>query len=235
MIAIITGGTGGIGHCLSEGFSRAGYQVIAIDYIQHRPLSESIDFIQLDLTDVDALQRTFDTIKAKYGTAHVLINNAAIASYKKSFQEVTPEAWDRILDTNLRAAFFASQAFVALNQGASYGRIINIASTRWHQNEAHHDVYGASKGGLVSLTNSLCVSLSGSPVTVNAISPGWIETGDYDALTLSDHSQHPTGRVGKPEDIFRACLFLADPLNDFINGVNLLVDGGMTKRMFYLE
>lgn len=72
-------------------------------------------------------------------------------------------------------------------------------------------------------------------MTVNAISPGWIETGDYDALTESDHKQHPSGRVGKPADILWACLFLAAAESDFINGINLVVDGGMTKRMIYVE
>ena len=127
------------------------------------------------------------------------------------------------------------QNFLCANEGAEYGRIINIASTRWHQNEAGWEAYGASKGGVVSLTNSLCVSLSDTAVTVNAISPGWIETGDYDALTEADHKQHPSGRVGKPADILRACLFLAAAESDFINGINLVVDGGMTKRMIYVE
>ena len=140
-----------------------------------------------------------------------------------------------MLDTNLRGAFLCCRAFQAANAGAGYGRIINIASTRGPQNEAHWEAYGASKGGLTALTASLCVSLSGSGITVNAISPGWIETGDYAALRPEDHAQHPSGRVGRPDDILRAALFLADPANDFVNGANLIVDGGMTRRMIYLE
>ena len=136
---------------------------------------------------------------------------------------------------NLRGAFLCCRAFQAANAGADYGRIINIASTRGLQNEAHWEAYGASKGGLTALTASLCVSLSGSGITVNAISPGWIETGDYAALRPEDHAQHPSGRVGRPDDILRAALFLADPANDFVNGANLIVDGGMTRRMIYLE
>lgn len=88
---------------------------------------------------------------------------------------------------------------------------------------------------MVSLTNSLCVSLSNTNITVNAISPGWIETEDYEHLTLEDHKQHPSGRVGKPQDIVNVCLFLSKEENDFINGANIIVDGGMTKKMIYVE
>ena len=95
--------------------------------------------------------------------------------------------------------------------GLPYGRIINIASTRWQQNEPGWDAYGASKGALVALTQSLANSLADYPITVNAISPGWIQAEDYHTLTEADHRQHPSGRVGRPDDITRACLFLADP------------------------
>ena len=112
--------------------------------------------------------------------------------------------------------------------------IIAAVEEGW-QNEAGWEAYGASKGGIVSLTNSLCVSLINTGITVNAISPGWIETGDYESLTERDHKQHPSGRVGKPQDILNACLFLCREENDFINGANLIIDGGMTKKMIYEE
>lgn len=114
-----------------------------------------------------------------------------------------------------------------------YGRIINIASTRWHQNQAGWEAYGASKGGLISLTNTLCVSLSETSITVNAISPGWIQCSEYETLFEEDHRQHPSGRVGVPEDIARMVMFLSAPENDFINGANIVIDGGMTKKMIY--
>ncbi|MGL5725130.1 SDR family oxidoreductase, partial [Cetobacterium sp.] len=118
-------------------------------------------------------------------------------------------------------------------KGETYGRIINIASTRWNQNESNWEAYGASKGGLVSLTNTLAVSLAKTPITVNAISPGWIQVDNYDTLTATDHSQHPSGRVGTPRDILNACLFLSNIENDFINAANIIIDGGMSKKMIY--
>ncbi|MGL4827531.1 MAG: SDR family NAD(P)-dependent oxidoreductase [Vibrionaceae bacterium] len=133
----------------------------------------------------------------------------------------------------MRGAMLCARAFVQANLGQPYGRIINIASTRWQQNEAGWDAYGASKGALVAFTQSLAISLAEYPITVNAISPGWIQAEDYHTLTEEDHRQHPSGRVGRPDDITRACLFLADPNNDFINGANLVIDGGMSKKMIY--
>ena len=89
--------------------------------------------------------------------------------------EMTADEFDNALSVNLRGAFLCAQAFIKANAGQDYGRIINIASTRWNQNEAGWEAYGASKGGLVSLTNTLAVSLSATPITVNAVSPGWIQ------------------------------------------------------------
>ena len=86
---------------------------------------------------------------------------------------------------------------------------------------------------MVSLTNTMTISLSDTPITVNTISPGWIQCENYDTLTEIDHKQHPSKRVGKPMDIVKACMFLSDEENDFVNGINLIVDGGITKKMIY--
>jgi NAD(P)-dependent dehydrogenase (short-subunit alcohol dehydrogenase family) len=111
------------------------------------------------------------------------------------------------------------------------GLIVNIASTRAFMSEPDSEAYAASKGGLVSLTHALAASFAPHRVRVNCISPGWIETGDYLKLREADHLQHFSGRVGRPEDIAKACLFLAG--NDFINGENIIIDGGMTRKMIY--
>ena len=99
--------------------------------------------------------------------------------------------------------------------------------------ESGTEAYAASKGGIYSLTHALAISLAPYHITVNAISPGWIQNQDYASLRLEDHAQHPSGRVGKPEDIARMALFLSQTANDFINGENLTIDGGMTKKMIY--
>lgn len=229
----MTGAAGGIGQGIARMFADNGYRVVATDV---RPVAfeqENIHFVQADLCSDEAIGGVFDYAIRQFGGVHVLVNNGAISKFSKSVFEITPEEFRRVIDTNLCGAFRCCKRFIAANREMSYGRIINIASTRWHQNEAGWEAYGASKGGLVSLTNSLCVSLSDTPVTVNAISPGWIQCSDYDTLSEEDHRQHPSGRVGVPEDIARMVLFLSAPENDFINGANIIIDGGMTKRMIY--
>ena len=214
-ICVITGGTGGIGLHLCEGFQRAGYAVTALDVEQHKALPDGIGFIQTDLRQAEAVNEAFRRVTERHGAVHVLVNNAALAHFHKPVMEMTADEFDNALSVNLRGAFLCAQAFIKANAG-------------W-------EAYGASKGGLVSLTNTLAVSLSATPITVNAVSPGWIQVDGYETLSHLDHAQHPSGRVGIPRDIVNACLFLAHEENDFVNGHNLVVDGGMTKRMIYVE
>lgn len=110
---------------------------------------------------------------------------------------------------------------------------MNIASTRVFMSEENSEAYAASKGGVIALTHALAASFASDQIQVNSISPGWIETGDVVNLRPVDHRQHWSGRVGTPKDIADACLFLTDPQNNFINGTNLIIDGGMTKKMIY--
>ncbi|WP_077073769.1 SDR family NAD(P)-dependent oxidoreductase [Mailhella massiliensis] len=232
---VITGGASGIGRRLATGFAAAGYEVFALDKKNTTFTEEHIRFLPMDLEDESQIHQCFQSIIKQHGEIHVLINNGAVSKFHKPVFELTPQEFDWVIRTNLRGAFLCCREFIAQHSPGAYGRIINIASTRFHQNEAGWEAYGASKGGLVSLTNSLCVSLSNTGITVNAVSPGWIQVEDYEQLTRIDHEQHPSGRVGKPEDILYACLFLCEPSSDFINGANLLVDGGMTKKMIYAD
>ncbi|MNS89580.1 3-oxoacyl-[acyl-carrier-protein] reductase FabG [compost metagenome] len=115
------------------------------------------------------------------------------------------------------------------------GSVVNISSTRATMSEPNSEAYAASKGAIISLSHAMAISLGKDGIKVNSISPGWIETGDYEALRPEDHQQHPAGRVGKPADIARACLYLTHPDNTFITGANLVIDGGMTRKMIYEE
>ncbi|WP_214763173.1 SDR family NAD(P)-dependent oxidoreductase [Exiguobacterium sp. s141] len=227
---IITGVSQGIGRELARHFSTI-YRVVGLD-IGQDPQLEGVTFHQMDLGDHEDVNRVFKTIHQEVGTAHVLINNGGVSSLVKPMAELDVETFKRVIDVNLVGTFACSKAFLTLNEGADFGRIINVASTRALQNEADWEAYGASKGGIVSLTQSMAVSLAERPITVNAVSPGWIHTSD-EALRDIDHAQHPSGRVGTPEDIVRAVSYLIDEKNDFVNGHNLIVDGGMTKKMIY--
>lgn len=232
-IAIVTGAAGGIGKVIAKMFADNGYVVVAVDITETEFGNSDIHFQKADLCSYEDICKVFEYAVQHFGGVHVLVNNGAISQFSKSISDITPEEFRKVIDTNLYGSFICCKQFIEANKGMEYGRIINIASTRWHQNEANWEAYGASKGGLVSLTNTLCVSLSDTPITVNAISPGWIQCSDYETLSEEDHKRHPSGRVGVPEDIARMVLFLSAPENDFINGANIVIDGGMTKKMIY--
>lgn len=190
-------------------------------------------FIKTDVSLPVECANLMEKVYQLHGRIDILINNAGI-SMKVPLEKLTEENWHRIIDTNLGGVMFCSRAASQYMKENNSGVIINIASTRAFMSEADSEAYAASKGGVVSLTHALSASLSRYRIRVNSISPGWIETGDYSLISEEDHNQHFSRRVGKPDDIARACLFLADPENDFINSENLAIDGGMTRKMIYL-
>lgn len=240
-VVLVTGGANGIGRAIGWAYLQQGAAVVLadIDEAKGRQLQDeylamgyNAFFYKIDLCNVQEIHELFQTVMDKYQRIDILINNAGKGNFK-SLYELSIEEWDEVINLNLRAAFVAAQQFARLTRGTGYGRIINIASTRYLMSEANTEAYAASKGGIVALTHALAISLSAENVTVNSISPGWIENNHYEQLTANDHQQHPSKRVGKPEDIAAMCLFLTDEKNDFINGENIVVDGGMTKKMIY--
>lgn len=232
-VVVVTGAGNGIGKSIAMEYAKKKAIVIAIDIVEHNLEEENIHFYKADLKSEEQIKAVFEEVVKKYKAVHILINNGAISKFNKDIFDIRLSEFDEVIDVNLRGSFVCSKEFIEANKNESYGRIVNIASTRYNQNEAGWEAYGASKGGLVSLTNTMAISLSSTPITVNAISPGWIQVDNYDELCENDHKQHPSGRVGKPRDIVNTCLFLTHEENDFINGVNIVVDGGMTKKMIY--
>jgi Dehydrogenases with different specificities (related to short-chain alcohol dehydrogenases) len=244
-ITFITGGANGIGKAIVTSFCKAGADVIFCDIDEDagntlaNELKEyKCSFINLDVSDTDLLSNTINSILDKKGNIDIIINNVGV-SWFSSILDTSIDKFDKILNINLRPVFITAKLLATHHSKNprlnSYGRIINMASTRYLMSEPNTEGYATSKGGIVSLTHSLAISLSKYKITVNCISPGWIDTGHYGDLRPIDHEQHPSGRVGVPEDIARTCLFLCDPDNDFINGQNIVVDGGMTKKMIYEE
>ncbi|MFX3625349.1 MAG: SDR family NAD(P)-dependent oxidoreductase [Ectobacillus sp.] len=242
-IVLVTGGANGIGKAIVTAYCQAGATVILADkdevngdrLVQEQTaLGHKAIFYPVDLANVEEIVDMFSSIHNEYGKVNILINNAGLSKFKP-LRELSAEDWDEVLHVNLRSFVFAAREFAKQNEGTDYGRIINIASTRAVMSEPNSEAYAASKGGIVAVTHALALSLSKERITVNCISPGWIETGDYGALKAEDHLQHPSLRVGKPDDIARACLFLTEEGNDFINGENIIIDGGMTKKMIYTE
>lgn len=241
---LITGAAGGIGSRLAEAYAKAGHPVIMTDLnrdrgeeiagrIRGEAGAADVVFIPADLSVPEQIEELFHSMDEQFLTADILINNAGFGITKSPY-ELTWREWDSVLNVNLRAAFLCAREVAArLRRAGRGGSIVNIASTRAFMSEPHTEAYAASKGGIVALTHALAASFGPDGIRVNCVSPGWIETGDYGALREIDHRQHPAGRVGRPDDIVRACFYLTDPANDFVTGINLTVDGGMTKKMIY--
>ena len=238
----VTGGAEGIGRAIVEAFCKDGHQVAFCDINavsgQQTARDTGAIFHPVDVSDKEALESCMQQILDEWKDIDILINNVGISKFS-SITETSVEDFDKILSINLRPVFITSR-LLAIHRKKQpspnpYGRIINICSTRYLMSEPGSEGYAASKGGIYSLTHALASSLSEWHITVNSIAPGWIQTHDYNQLRPEDHSQHPSRRVGKPEDIARMCLFLCEENNDFINGENITIDGGMTKKMIYVK
>lgn len=238
-VAVVTGGERGVGRGIVETLLSDGWQVIAagIDVEAGRLLEAQVEgalFEVCDVGDEAAVSVLFERIRERYGRLDGLVLNAGIASPKRvDLDALALEDWEAVLRVNLTGPFLCAKHAAGLLKD-SRGSIVSIASTRATMSEANTFAYSASKGGVVALTHSLAASL-GPEVRVNAVSPGWIETGDDGALSDSDHSQHLVGRVGRPKDIGEMVAFLLGEKSGFVTGQNFVVDGGMTKKMIYEE
>ncbi|MGM7722061.1 SDR family oxidoreductase [Metabacillus sp. Hm71] len=241
---IVTGGSKGIGKEIVLQYAIKGYNVVIADVDKEagRKLEDEcyaqnlqVYFIKTDVSKLTEIEFLMKETKKRYHSIDILINNAGISKWVSPYK-ITVEEWDKVIATNLTSVMFASrEAAKEMKRNPKGGKIINIASTRAIMSEKNSEAYAAAKGGIVALTHALAASLGEDHIQVNVISPGWIETGDYESLRDIDHLQHFSKRVGKPSDIARACLYLTMEDNDFITGTNLVIDGGMTKKMIYEE
>jgi NAD(P)-dependent dehydrogenase (short-subunit alcohol dehydrogenase family) len=224
---IITGASNGIGKAIAKSL-RKKYHIINIDIVENK--MDGVDFYKCDISDKGQLLKTINKIKSNIDSLFALINNAAIFSHK-ILEKQTFEEWENILSVNLSAPYILSKEFATFLK-ESQGHIINISSTRALMSEVGTEAYSASKGGISSLTHALSMSLSPN-VKVNSITPGWINTDENYLPTKNDNFQHPSGRVGTPEDVVDVVKFLLKN-RGFITGSDFVVDGGMTKKMIYV-
>lgn len=241
---IITGSGNGIGKGIALHYAEKGAYVVLAD-IEEKAGTQTAArikekdgealFVQSDVRREKDIVRLMEVAYQTYGQIDILINNAGKMLFKSPY-DLSIEEWDDMINTNLRSVFLASrEAAKYMRHNKDGGSIVNIASSRAIMSEPNSESYAATKGGIVAITHALAASFSEDRITVNAISPGWIETGDYSKLSKIDHEQHLSKRVGKPDDIARASLYLTAKENDFVTGINLVVDGGMTRKMIYEE
>lgn len=251
--AIITGGAQGIGRGTVQHLLERGWRVAALDKDAEALAALAViapgDALLTATCDVGkeaAVRDAFARVTAWQDAAgedaglDLLVNNAGIADpVSGPIEDLALKDWRRWIDASLTAAFLCTRAAIA-GLRARQGSIVNIASTRALQSEPDCEAYAAAKGGLVALTHALAISL-GPDIRVNAILPGWIETGPWQKEDNRedpehrpiDREQHPVGRIGEPRDIASAILWLADDAAGFVTGQAIAIDGGMTKKMIY--
>jgi len=249
-VVTVTGGARGIGAAIATRLGREGAKVVVFDVNREAGekrvemlKAEGVEaiFVHGDVAREPDVARCVSAAVEAFGRIDVLVNNAGIGSPGKPVFEQALEDWERVIAVNLTGPYlFAKHAAkVMAEQGG--GVIVNIASTRALQSEPNTEPYSASKGGLLALTHALAVSLAPYRIRVVAVSPGWIDTSEWQLpprkpqLTRLDHEQHPAGRVGRPEDVAALVAFLASDEAGFITGVNIVIDGGMTIKMLYLD
>ncbi|MBB4658668.1 SDR family oxidoreductase [Parvularcula dongshanensis] len=228
--AIVTGAAHGIGLACARRLAQDGYRVVMADENGEalRGVADGIGGLAVE-ADVSSEQDVARLVEraAEAGPLGLIVSNAGVSRFG-SLKDTSLDQWNRILSVNLTAAFLlAKHAEDALR--AAKGAMVLIASSRAHMSEPDTHAYSATKGGLVALTHSLAVSL-GPDVRVNCVSPGWINVSGED-LSEEDHAQHPAGRVGRPEDVADAVAYLSSA--GFATGAELILDGGMTRKMIY--
>lgn len=252
--AIVTGGAQGIGRGVVERLLGDGWAVAALDIdgVALRELGAAFAAKPLlthraDVGDEASVGEAYAALAAwqkdrDLDGLDLLVSNAGPADpVSGPIEKLSLEDWRKWQDGHLTGAFLMVRAAVPLLR-QNRGGIVLMASTRALQSEADTEAYAAAKGGLTALAHALAVSL-GPDVRVNAILPGWIETGPWakaskrstPAHRAVDRAQHPVGRVGTPEDIAATVAFLAGAGAGFITGQQIVVDGGMTRRMIYAE
>ncbi len=219
-IVIVTGGAAGIGQCICQAFAQAGAIVCPIDQ-QDNP------YFVGDIGKKATLEAFVQQVIQEHGRVDYLIHNAPPPMI--GLEDCSYEQFQQAMDIGVTAPFYLTK--LCLPYFAPGAAIVQISSSRDRMSQPQTESYTAAKGGISALTHSLAVSLSGR-VRVNAISPGWIETGRQ-TYQGADASQHPAGRVGRPEDIAHMTLFLCSEQAGFITGENICIDGGMTHQMIY--
>jgi 3-oxoacyl-[acyl-carrier protein] reductase len=239
-VALVTGASRGLGRAIAVALARAGAKVACVARNAEK-LAQVVEAIgasggeavalECDVAASASVSQVVDDVLAKWQRLDILVNNAGITR-DTLIPRMLDEQWDEVINTNLRGAFLFTRAVSRPMMQARYGRIINIASVSGLMGNPGQANYSASKAGLIGMTRTVARELAGRKVTVNAVAPGFIESDMTAALgdsILSEvKTRIPAKRLGRPEEIAAAVLFLASPSSAYITGQVLTVDGGLT-------
>lgn len=237
--ALITGGARGIGQEISLKLARAGADIAVCD-LRKEDAAQTLELVQAlgrkayafsaDVSKSDSVENLFKEVATVFPVLDILVNNAGITR-DTLLMRMKDEDWDLVLNINLKGSFYCMREAVRPMMKARKGKIINIASVVGLMGNAGQANYSASKAGLIGLTKTVAREMASRNVCVNAVAPGFIKTAMTDKLTDADKAKLTTNipmqKLGMPEDVANAVLFLASPLADYITGQVLTVDGGL--------
>ncbi len=242
-VAIVTGGNGGIGFGMARGLARAGASIAVVGRNAEKSTQavqelHSLDFqaraFQADVTDPAAVAGMVDAVVESFGGVDILVNNAGI-NIRKRPEDLSPDEWQQVLNTNLTSAFLCSRACYPVLKRAGGGKILNNGSMLSIFGTPWGPAYAASKGGMVQLTKSLATAWAADNIQVNCFLPGWIDTEltrnarrEVDGLHDRVLARTPAGRWGDIEDLEGLAVFFASAASNFITGVAMPVDGGFS-------
>lgn len=233
-LALVTGGTRGIGRAICEALKGAGYRVIANyggnDEAAKRFSDETgIAVSKFDVSDFDAVKAALEAVTAEHGPVEVLVNNAGITR-DGTMHKMSADQWQAVIDTNLTSCFNLSRCVIEPMRAQRFGRIVNIGSINGQAGQYGQVNYAAAKSGIHGFTKALAQEGAGKNITVNAIAPGYVETDMVRAVPANVLekivAKIPVGRLGQPEDIARGVLFLVGDDAGFITGATLSINGG---------
>ncbi len=238
-VAVVTGGARGIGRATALALARNGADVVIADIdleCAQRTAEEVAQTgrqsmaVRLDVTDLKSVEQMAKEVTERLGGIDILVNNAGIIRDSLLIR-MSDEAWDRVIDTNLRGTFYCTRAVVRAMLRRRWGRIISIGSVVGIRGNAGQTNYSASKAGIIGFTKSLAKEVANRNITVNTVTPGYIETETTAVLTQEQKNRVmtwiPQGHFGEPEDVARVVAFLADENSSYITGQVISVDGGM--------
>jgi 3-oxoacyl-[acyl-carrier protein] reductase len=247
-IALITGGAGGIGKGIALKFAEEGCSIAIADVNikeAHKTISEVLSkgvqglAVQCDATDSQQVKNTVEQVMSRFAKIDILVNNAGGMPAAPPIEEMSEELWDQVVDLNIKSNFLFCRAIVPIMKEKKSGRIINISSIGAINPPKHSIHYNTAKAGVLGFTYDLAGALAPFNITVNAIVPGLIRTAFYDHLMppADDQGKNaffdtlgkmaPLQRIGTPQDIAGAALYLASELGAYVTGTSLLVTGGM--------
>lgn len=247
-VVLVTGGGTGIGRAIALHFSKEGARV-AVSGRRETPLEETLSrmdgegvMIKADVASPKDVAKMVRTVVSKWGRLDVLVNNAATIVSRTNLGDTAIDAWDRMMDVNVRGVFLCCKEALSIMEKQGAGSIVNIASVSGQRGQPSNSAYSTSKGAIMNMTRSLAVDYGPKGIRINSVSPALVDTEmartrlkpgeDWDKRAAREWiPNYPLGRLGKPEDIAQGVLFLASDQASWITGIDLILDGGLLAKL----